>query len=79
MSEWKPIETAPRDGTHLLLACREDSREVSMVVGWFDDQYYYDVDTLGCFVAPLSDGYIRGVHRYVGEPTHWLPLPAPPA
>lgn len=50
-----------------------------MVVGWFDDQYYYDVDTLGCFVAPLSDGYIRGVHRYVGEPTHWLPLPAPPA
>lgn len=73
MSEWQPIETAPKDGTTVLLY-----REVVpfKVVG-----YGRWEDVLG-----ISGWISYGFHRGGGDasnlglaaPTHWMPLPAPP-
>lgn len=53
---WQPIETAPKDGTWVLLATPK---------GRIAD---------GCF-----GNYGSWVWPYVMvEPTHWMPLPAPP-
>jgi hypothetical protein len=70
MSDWQPIETAPRDGTRIL-AFGGGLGEVSDVVSYND--------SVGCWNAPSDtlddrddepDGYNR--------PTHWMPLPEAP-
>jgi hypothetical protein len=70
MSEWHPIETAPVDGTPVLLwpfinfgePGKKDPAYVA--AGFFCDEWgdWYDL--------------IFGEHF---NPTHWMPLPAPPA
>lgn len=65
---WRPIESAPKDGTFVIAWWRLDTDYVPHVVhfvehpqnagqvaGWFDD-----------YGASFSD------------PTHWMPLPEPP-
>ena len=62
MSEWKPIESAPKDGTDFLALIPWQRKHHQMV---------------GCF-AP--DGKFHSwPGRSVYAPTHWQPLPAPPA
>lgn len=75
MSCWQPIETAPKDGTQILL---------------FDPSGTWDPD-LASFsprvaVGAWKDfpnghgewrGYYSGLSA-VEEPTHWMPLPEPP-
>lgn len=65
---WQPIETAPKDGTPILITrpTRHQTEEGWHVVRW-DDDWWTCHD--GQFDAPL-----RG-----SGPTHWQPLPAPPA
>lgn len=61
---WQPIETAPKDGTWILLSgC---SFGHNMRVG----RWYFWSDTQGC---DWSDYNNRGF-----KPTHWMPLPEPP-
>ena len=64
--EWQPIETAPKDGTVVLLAgCRKP-----VAAAWLEDEIDYwhvDDNKLGPFV-------LRGP-----GPTHWMPLPKPPS
>ena len=60
--QWQPIETAPRDGTKLLVFC-----ETGIAV-------------VHCFKPPLgSDRWLTVDGGYEIEPTHWQPLPPPPA
>ena len=70
MSEWQPIETAPRDGTNIVLF---DGQRVS-VGGWVSaadqgaepgEEYLISA---GWWSLDLSDN----------QPTHWMPLPDPP-
>lgn len=81
MSGWQPIETAPRDGTELLLysldVVRYPGAGDGVVVGWA-------VRVLGghrwvCDIA-TTDGYDDDMWLSNEEitPTHWMPLPAPP-
>lgn len=63
MSEWQPIETAPRDGTRVLLCGDPGNPEVVIGANW------NDIVTPNCFHVP-GWGY--------WWPTHWRPLPAPP-
>ncbi len=72
--KWQPIETAPKDGTYVLLS--EKYRYVP-VVGyysiqsrrWRASQEHYDVDGDGYIVDTLCQELI----------THWMPAPAPPS
>jgi hypothetical protein len=70
---WQPIETAPKDGTRIILFLPSRYSFPAMVtIGlWFEDFLpgrngwsYCEVDEIGQFIE---------------EPiTHWMPLPPPP-
>jgi hypothetical protein len=68
MSEWQPIETAPRIEEQELLVCSYD-----------EGSYYCEVVTW--FPWPNTDGgWFNGdVSRPTDHYTHWMPLPAPPS
>ena len=61
MSEWQPIETAPRDGSDVLIWC--DTGKICIA--------HFDYATFAWW-SDLST-------RECPDPTHWMPLPAPPA
>lgn len=64
-SEWRSIETAPKDGTRVLL--------------WIVSESPYHEDHampgVGHWTEWNGGGWVRW-HR--GTPTHWMPLPEPP-
>lgn len=68
--EWQPIETAPKDGTDVLLfrlgMCGNPLPP--MVAGWF-----HNGEDGGWCSEDFIDEWLRGTF------THWMPLPAPPA
>lgn len=78
--EWQPIETAPRDGTTVLVYVPGESL--------FPTAARYD--TPERFEADYGDrdymeegwrwslGYPCDFHEEVLQPTHWMPLPPPP-
>lgn len=63
-SEWKPIESSPKDATSVLLG-REG--ETTMTGWWqpFHKEWRFADSSMGC--GPLWFA-----------PTHWMPLPEPP-
>ena len=68
VGEWQPIESAPKDGTWILVGA--DGEEVM----WAS----YGI------AKPWLDGWYSTGHRSDSEgpgytPTHWVPLPQPPA
>lgn len=73
MSEWQPIETAPRDGAWLLLA------ETNMD-GWnlFVGYYSQNAITLDVRRRERLGAWVDNVEGLTWEPTYWMPLPAPP-
>jgi hypothetical protein len=69
---WQPIETAPK-GVPLLVFSPE-AREPAVMVAEYND--WKDEDT-GEVVSDWTDTWAeQGLDV---EPTHWRPLPAPPA
>jgi len=63
MTEWQPIETAPKDGVYILALCRANPLSPRR----------YEFARMG------ARGWIRQDGRAVPyEPTHWMPLPEPP-
>jgi len=73
MMEWLPIETAPRDGSVLLLW-----RGLHVVAGWFEKTDHYDWYFLDD--TRLNDDETIEPNAYLRDcpPTHWMPLPSPP-
>lgn len=73
MSEWQPIETAPKDGTTIPVIWDGVVRfaRFDLRGGPFDDN---GMLTPG-WVFVAYDGKPRA---RAFEPTHWLPLPEPP-
>lgn len=68
MSDWRPIETAPRDGSLVLLFSPIQPRTIA--IGWWHSSNVTVAATGGWWGA-------HGVGAYRG-PTHWMPLPDPP-
>ena len=79
---WQPIETAPKDGTHILVygpsaGYDEDAPPLGFSVAhWYDD----GVNELGWRGIVAGDN----IDSYSDldedtQPTHWQPLPEPPA
>ena len=69
MSKWQPIDTAPKDGTDIVLVKEDDpDAEAEFAIGqWFVAGW--------CFMStPIGD-----LPALIGfTPTHWMPLPEPP-
>ena len=68
MSEWQPIETAPDDGTLVLVSSREGIWISARKKGRRTADGYGPFD--GC------DWYMGDSRS--AAPTHWMPLPKPP-
>lgn len=74
MSEWRIIETAPEDGTYIILFRPTAAAWMRVDVGYWDDQRFHKRPKpfWRSTMAPgqdLSRAY---------PPTHWQPLPEPP-
>ena len=73
MTEWQPIETAPKDGTPMLLfypilgVCFGCWDHIGTADWWIADSVGEDPSGWRC---PYQEDDM--------EPTHWMPLPAPP-
>lgn len=62
MDDWRTIDSAPKDGTPLLLYVRWGGKRYRTVGRWNSHQR--------AWLSEIFDTPIR--------PTHWMPLPAPP-
>jgi hypothetical protein len=68
MTEWQPIETAPKDGLAVLLwpyqpwAVLRGHAMEEVVLGY----------------RTMDDKWYNPEQRETFEPTHWMPLPEPP-
>lgn len=69
MAEWQPIETAPKDGSRMLLPFTDANGRTSVIVGGYDNHW-----TGKCWV--ISE--VRFQRPVDWTPTHWMPLPEPP-
>ena len=74
MSDWQPIETAPKDRTEFIgfdgvgVFCYSWQAEPD------DDDH-----TGWCIACYSFGGVLYDLHSVPGRaPTHWMPLPAPP-
>lgn len=73
MSEWHPIETAPKEYTPILLY----SKAIGIAIGWWMGLYRPEAATLEGW-GPWGDGNGRFSLNDDEEPTHWMSLPEPP-
>ena len=81
MSDWQPIETAPLDGTALILFCpgvnswnRRDGMPDIVIGLWYGSSWQSDI-------GDVDQGYESTGAYFVHEdlrPTHWQPLPELP-
>ena len=83
--EWRPIETAPRDGTLIDVWCirppheaEERDHEIRLTdISWCDTRWGRITDTGMLDLVEEGACDESGFPPWV--PTHWRPLPAPPA
>jgi len=67
MGDWRPIETAPRDGTPVLLRCKDRQMQVGEFANRSDGTSFWEIGHTES--GPLG---------LLQEATHWMPLPNPP-
>jgi hypothetical protein len=82
MSEWQPIETAPRDGTWCVLEGEfrggdTSSAFVGQYVGGVYPWRVVTNDDMNFDSGPVSENRIFN-HYADGRVYHWMPLPPPP-
>lgn len=70
MAKWKPIESAPKDGTRFLAFWSGDyGTYTTRYHSWGESKFY---NAGGRFIADCQQVPVNRC------PTHWMPLPAPP-
>ena len=80
MSEWQPIETAPKDGTRILVSFGTMG---VWLVSWDTPEWWGSHDDgsgIWCTDDNKHGPYALRGYNDDGPraPTHWMPLPAPP-
>jgi Protein of unknown function (DUF551) len=81
--DWQPIETAPKDGTLVLVCNTLDNGTITSIDGKIAvARYAYHLDGLeesiweyGTYYSENSTG---NQGAYLISATHWMPLPEPP-
>ena len=68
MSDWKPIDSAPKDGTYFIGFCNAYPDKM-WNVSWNENNQYF---SLGVYDDEDRDLII------IYDLTHWHPLPEPP-
>jgi len=69
---WRPIESAPKDGTEYLCT---DGKYIE--IGLYD--YGYEIRNNGDYMAGgYGSNYETGKGNLYAAPTRWMPLPHPP-
>lgn len=84
--DWRPIETAPLDGTAVLLyvpgqkSWHRLTGMPDMMIGMWTNQNYTPAGWFGDY-GDVDQGYESTGAYFEHErldPTHWMPLPPPP-
>lgn len=69
MSDWMDIESAPRNGSEMLLAWPKGR----VTIGRFDRQEYHKKP------QPFFTGHFMGkIWERENQPRFWMPIPPPP-
>jgi hypothetical protein len=76
MMEWRPIETAPRDATPILLYDPHRERK-PVYEAWWALEYEGGPGFWMTPMGPAGRGYTI-LDGKPNSPTHWMPLPDPP-
>jgi hypothetical protein len=79
-SEWRPIESAPKDGTNVILTNGKDVAEGNWVHDEGGTTEYRDSD--GRWISQDDRDGFEGWIDWLGgmpDPTHWMPLPTAPS
>lgn len=67
--EWQPIETAPRDGTPVLIYAAGGDHHAGVLIAFYEGQ-----DATGDYWIVRDDGD----RLWATNPTHWMSLPEAP-
>lgn len=70
VTEWQPIETAPKDGTSIL---GYDGLGIAIMEWWEPDQEALDDGATASWCS-----HSNTEEEFIEAPTHWMPLPASP-
>ena len=71
--EWRPIETAPKDGQSILLGCNYDRHgKARVALAWWDKGMWLEAQYWN-----ESEGDWENC-RVEFKPSHWMPLTEPP-
>lgn len=75
---WRPIETAPKDNRERLhYVIITDGVCMPDVALWLPERPAY-VDSAGGIWLAREAGWFNVSRSRIQNPTHWMPLPAPP-
>ena len=82
MSEWQPIETAPKDGTRVMLwrgPANFGNRAEMVITEWHDGAWCWPdgVGSVSTHGEWTEDDILNGYEDAVNF-THWMPLPPAP-
>ena len=76
-AEWQPIETAPKDGRTIQLG--KVGREHVYSAQWELEPGWAWKGVSPCWAVYMADDDYYSFYLDAEWPTHWKPLPAPPA
>lgn len=73
MAGWRPIETAPKDGTRVLVYQEDEASDMTPQIAWWITWHGEEGWHICWDNEPLQN------NSAFAPPTHWAPLPEPPA